>query len=971
MSPFEGSAQRDNHHANVNDALLAHQQEQRGVAQLQSAANASDQGQMPVSQNVSPSSQGATLPNGLGLAQGQSRGPVEFNHAISYVNKIKVSKPMDFTDATRIIMAVQNRFTGQPEIYKNFLEILQTYQRESRPIQDVYGQVTSLFSEAPDLLRDFKQFLPDTTGQSKQESARLVAEEFPSSHLRGEPERAARQTPKPEQSRLPPMGNFQPTPTANKDTKRKRGDRGGPPMTNLDFEPSRGHSQNKRAKQSQPQPQPVPKQQVPIDTPAVEPSLIPALPFPMEPATTTQATADELLFFDKVKKHLGNKSTMSDWLKLCNLYSQDLIDVNTLVYRAADFIGDNNDLFGWFKNFVSYTGKDQIIENRARPDSGRVSLNNCRGYGPSYRLLPKRDRQAVCSGRDELCNQVLNDAWASHPTWASEDSGFIAHRKNVHEEGLHRIEEERHDYDHHISVCERAIQILEPIAQQIANTPREALPQMRLGQDFTITNFFVFKTTLSKIYSRDHATMIIDNLPDRPASVVPVILLRMRQKLEEWKMVQREWEKVWRDQTQKMFWKSLDHQAAAAKHQDKRQFQPKTLQNEMQVKLIEAQNAREKRFGVVPYQMKFVFTDKDVLFDASYLLLTFAEHRQPSESASPARIHAFIKEFVPAFFEVDEAAFKRRMQDVVESTTPDEEMDDGTPPSESSGPSRTRKPNGKKDDLRRDVLDKSRKPDRGDRESSTASMSRASTPDITSTVEEDAVEAADAAAEEVEQKTWFSHPIEGNIKNIKPNEPFKRNVYNLYGNVNIYCFFKIFVTLYERLLALKQCEKDVQEAISRERKHKPAVDFNIIDRKPSDFFSNVGSGANYYEQVVGMLEDVAKGNTDTVSMSQVEELLRRYYLSKGYAIYSFEKMMVSLARSVKDILNNENKERSNEMIQLFYKDRKKESTTHQDEVAYRKQVEKYVKEGDIYRIAYVSTAPVAKLLQMLMYDRAL
>jgi histone deacetylase complex regulatory component SIN3 len=41
------------------------------------------------------------------------------SHAISYVNKIK------------------NRFIREPDVYKTFLDILQTYQKEQRPIQDV------------------------------------------------------------------------------------------------------------------------------------------------------------------------------------------------------------------------------------------------------------------------------------------------------------------------------------------------------------------------------------------------------------------------------------------------------------------------------------------------------------------------------------------------------------------------------------------------------------------------------------------------------------------------------------------------------------------------------------------------------------------------------------------------------------------------------------------------------------------
>lgn len=44
---------------------------------------------------------------------------MEFNHAINYVNKIKT------------------RFSQQPDIYKAFLEILHTYQKEQRTIKAV------------------------------------------------------------------------------------------------------------------------------------------------------------------------------------------------------------------------------------------------------------------------------------------------------------------------------------------------------------------------------------------------------------------------------------------------------------------------------------------------------------------------------------------------------------------------------------------------------------------------------------------------------------------------------------------------------------------------------------------------------------------------------------------------------------------------------------------------------------------
>ena len=86
----------------ANSAALAHQQEQRGVSQLQNAVSAAAGGSLggPGMQRLSPSGRAVTPqphsmngigPDGQPGAGFEKRGPVEFNHAISYVNKIKVS----------------------------------------------------------------------------------------------------------------------------------------------------------------------------------------------------------------------------------------------------------------------------------------------------------------------------------------------------------------------------------------------------------------------------------------------------------------------------------------------------------------------------------------------------------------------------------------------------------------------------------------------------------------------------------------------------------------------------------------------------------------------------------------------------------------------------------------------------------------------------------------------------------------
>ena len=122
----------------------------------------------------------------------------------------------------------------------------------------------------------------------------------------------------------------------------------------------------------------------------VSPTLVPALPEPLPPTTSLSAAQDEINFFDKVKKHIGNKNTMSEFLKLCNLFSQDLLSKGELTSRAHAYIGGNPELMQFFKNFLKYDEKDVIVENKPRITLDRPSLPNCRGLTPSYRLLPKR-----------------------------------------------------------------------------------------------------------------------------------------------------------------------------------------------------------------------------------------------------------------------------------------------------------------------------------------------------------------------------------------------------------------------------------------------------------------------------------------------------------------------------------------------------------------------------------------------------
>lgn len=934
-------------------ALAAHQQEQRNVSQLQNAVSAAASDALPRQSLMSPSGASAASmapqeitigPDGQPIGPGfEKRGPVEFNHAISYVNKIK------------------NRFSAQPDIYKQFLEILQTYQRESKPIQDVYGQVTRLFNSAPDLLEDFKQFLPESAAHAKAVAAARQQQEEAvlMSNVRNEPfyTPGAHQTPRADH-RLPPVGNFAPTPTINKDNKRKRNDRQGTVVSNIMPDSStmapkaqanygQPANANKRAKQTHGGKHSL------QDLAPLSPTLVPALPEPLPPTQSSLANADELGFFDRAKKVIGNKNTMNEFLKLCNLYSQDLIDRATLIYKARSFIGGNGDLFQWFREWVGYDDKDVIVDNKPRAPTGRVALSNCRGLGPSYRLLPKRERLKPCRGRDELCNEVLNDDWASHPTWASEDSGFIAHRKNIHEEGLHKIEEERHDYDFNIEACGRTIQLLEPIAQQLLRSNARDQEAMDLPPGLGGQSETIHKRIIMKLYGREKGMSVVNQLHTKPYAVVPVLLNRLKQKQEEWKQAQREWEKVWREQTQKMFWKSLDHQAVNAKQADKRQFQTKVLLGEIQTKYEEQKRLRLSHQGsiIIGPQITYRFEETSVILDASHLVLMYAEK---IHSTDFPRLTSFIREFIPMFFGLDYEWFNSQIKSRFGDWPHTEMAEDTMSAFDDPIAARPRKINGKKEGLLRGVLERGRKGRKDD--GSQTPISRASTPDATMHDEEmaEGVSTMEDVKSDAAIDAWMQHPLHGNIfkdKDVLLTQPYRRDVFNLYGNTGIYCFIRIFILLYERLNNLRASEVEVHKTVKRAMAPKPALDLGIIDKTPQDFFQDTSDDASYYRQMLTMFEDLIR---DEVDMSHIEDTLRRYYLQTGWQLYSFDKLLGALVRFAIQMISSDSKDKSWDILQLFKKDRAKEETSFQDESNYRKQVEKYTKDVDIFKIAYVS-----------------
>lgn len=820
------------------------------------------------------------------------RPPVEFNHAINYVNKIK------------------QRFSADPDTYKQFLEILQTYQKEQRPIHEVYAQVTVLFDHAKDLLEEFQQFLPDTgaapgggglfgmlghftNGMGPGEGAPPGA--VPYDMVGGAP-RHVPGPPLPRKKRVadepgvPPEAPM-PLPKAGASRKRSKkaehalppgapyvqampgpgevvGDAVYPPGAPLppgyEAMPPEGYlpAGAMYGLQAYPPPHMVGGEMVPVP--------------PM-------ATMDEVAFFERVKKHLDDRTTYLDFLKLLNLYTQEVIDVATLVDRASLFLGGRSELFDAFKGLVGYEmgrhgwleHEDPVLENVPVLERERFDLSTQKSYGPSYRKLPESEVNLSCSGRDALCWEVLNDGWVSYPTWASEGESFNPHKKNVYEDALYRSEEERHEYDYHIEANLRTIALLEPIAARIAVMDAEERAAFRLKPGLGGQSKSIYQRIIKKVYGRDQGLEVIAALHDNPSIAVPVVLARLKQKDEEWKRAQREWNKVWREVDARNFYKALDHQGVNFKSSDK-----KAITNKAFVQEIETLQAaqQQRRLAVDPslprlvprFQLAYAMHDTDVLVDVLQLLAQFLERPSASTNAHDRpRALSTVHALLPRMWGVP--------LDTVRVLTV-----------------------SRRAEARREASD--------DADAESASASQAG--------DDEQVEMPAPAID-----TWHIRPLAPHT-DAQPTPHALPETVQLFGNTTLYVLVRLLHLLYERLHRLKRvgAELAAQTPSSWTKVNPLAATLGLADTAtgPAGLVASIAAqvpgvqpadAANVPEADQAMmrlhptqyyavtLELIARLLDNELEQSAFEEAMRFMYTKDGYVLFTIDKVLQALVKT--------------------------------------------------------------------------
>lgn len=800
----------------------------------------------------------------VGPAESRRPGdPVEFNHAISYVNKIKT------------------RFSSQPDIYKSFLEILQTYQREQLRIAEVYTQVTSLFRDAPDLLNDFKQFLPDMTQQRPIEP--------PNDNIR-----------------LPPVGSFAPPTPLGVPPQNHIPANSAPALVNSHGQAglqqasrSKKKAQDNGAYAGQYDNNNIPVSDLRGGSRESKDALIsPRLASATEALLPEKTTVllEEVSFFEKAKKHIGNKQAYADFLKVLNLFSQKAISKGILVSRVERFIGDNNELINWFKTFVKYEVKPFRVDNSPfKKHMLRLSL--CQKQG-SYRLLPKSETYMPCSGRDEMCWEVLNDEWVSYGTWDSEETGYVAHRKNQYEDIMHSVEEERHEYDYYIEGNLRTIQTLETITSRIANMTPEEKHVFKLPPNLGHTST-IYEKVLKKIYGEGRYHEVVDSLRELPAVSVPIVLRRLKQKDEEWRRSHREWNKVWRHTEQKVFYKSLDHRGLTFKQTDKKYLTTRQLVSE--ITSIKAVQTNKRLNPLTPgpkEQLEYEIKDQAILMDILRLVMSFLDHSGSYAASDRERMEQFFKTFLTLFFSLPE--------NMVSESIPVKKSESGKSKAKSTA-KRSREPSP---ELLRDLLIKSKH--------AKLAKSQEESPSVD---EEEPLLDIEKLGE-----LWQKYVTASGVGDVFAETP--RHSFNLFANTTVYVFFRLITALYERLEEVKKAEKEVSAEIDLKKDSSYAHELKLHDVTVEEMGLSFVK-EDCYGQLLKLIEKLIEGN---VEQQWYEEALRRAYRNRAYQLYTVNKVLQAIAKQLQTIVSDT---KSSDILVLFENDRVKPTSSAKEQILYR------------------------------------
>jgi paired amphipathic helix protein Sin3a len=646
-------------------------------------------------------------------ADGTQQQPLEFDHAINYVTTIK------------------KRFADEPETYKKFLEILHTYQKEQRGIKEVLEEVSVLFSEHPDLLREFTYFLPDAVQSEAKAQLEVVVREaeerkrLKTAAAAAAATAASARTPAPAPARAPQRPTAPPAAPPKVEQRIPSQPLSSVPSTRIAFGATapRSAEREKEIQRSSVYgkvtfgPSRPPRKNALTVSQAAQkngrPTMLPPLPL--------QPTAAETAFFERAKRHLSRKelapekpqgrvrhTPYAEFLKCIHLFAAGILNKEELVLLLRGLFvqghapksGANagggasnpsiaNDAHDLLKEFEELLiGRGPYADQQShQKDKSKYGAKRARDFEfrdpkkptPSYIEYPKDypvDLFLTHTGQTEVDSKVLNGTLicvgsAEKPPGigSPEDYDAVRVRRNVYEEAMFRIEDERFEVDMAIERNALAMRQIEPIAEEVQML-REA--EEKDGQPIGRLQYKLNSRTLNSIQINaigriygDNGDEVIEHLARNPLAVLPIVYQRLRQKDHEWRKQKSELMPRWKSGCEANYEGSLDFPCYPKRRALERRFGLEQLREECKL-AREYCSSPDKRFGAIsfglsvpdrsailyePYVVVEIKPRSSVHHNAVKLLMQHVEKKCEGRDESREKVGRIWTEFIIDFFD--------------------------------------------------------------------------------------------------------------------------------------------------------------------------------------------------------------------------------------------------------------------------------------------------------------------------------
>lgn len=287
-------------------------------------------------------------------------------------------------------------------------------------------------------------------------------------------------------------------------------------------------------------------------------------------------------FFGRLKNALvcSTKETWPELLRCLDLFSQGLLNRSEMMELVASLMSKSSNLLNEFQRIVSLTCDEECVPiiHGSQLVAGKpyldVDWSQSRRCTPSYRELPEGS-EYVQPPSGMLNGMCVNRRVVSQPNGSEDSHSFKHMRRNQYEEALFKCEDERYEVDMAIDSNHSTIRVLEHVEHELVLCQRhddKASTQVLHENPLSA----VHVSAIVRIYG-DHGREVVELMQHKPQSTVQVILHRLRRKDREWRELREVLSHGWRDCLQLNFESSFNHRSFYFKQHEKRLLSPKYL----------------------------------------------------------------------------------------------------------------------------------------------------------------------------------------------------------------------------------------------------------------------------------------------------------------------------------------------------------------------------------------------------------